>query len=728
MSETARQPVEVKQEVVDDDNDLLAGMDTGTSLDMAVNVVAESEQRNLEKRTRSSEEKSATPEPEEPKPKKRGRKPKISANDDADWQPGKKKPELKTFGMSSRPRRSVNYASLADDPIPEELEEAEGPKRKRKIKDEDLDFSKILAAPYPPKTRKFRAFPDEDLTFDIESRILQAIPSPSVERPVPEQRKLLADVDNYHAVRRGSAGYRRFVAYINDSQFDGLNNAVVNYFEAKPEPLIAMKAKVLRHLWNMMPIMQRKEWEKKARDDAFQSFKLIGLLVLPPCEFPLESTLEKKIRHPRNLQTSIANCDCCELRPTFYNVRDMVSHFTRYHDAVHFYGCHLCLRMFPTQTQWINHSCQAFSSYLLENAINSSLTEMKFALVYLSCSDCGIWIPLRVSSHAEKFWTFLNAVVYAHNCGTLVPVIIYLAREIPGEGVNKKMTFPVYPRINCEIPLCCNECNIADFPNVAAIEAHFKNEHPENLKRCTRCDEKFGTDLAFRFHLTHHFGESLMIANYLKYSATYHPPPTSERLLHYGFKKENVLVGGVTELPKVPKNITADYVQPDENTIRAKFKNSLNDEQRDAGMASNSQNRNKRTDRGYEFFDYSEFNMDDDEIEAAKRIEEIIQKTGDVELIETGDKILEPKKIIELLKDGKAREEWSLENCTDVMAEDIARSFTKEVHVPVSGCTDPLKDFLLVNRIYEYCGKCETLFYTDRADHVKQCDCDNASY
>ncbi|CAI5445702.1 unnamed protein product [Caenorhabditis angaria] len=671
----------------------------------------------------------------------------------------KEKVELKTFGLSSRPRRSVNYASIerGDEATAQSLltEFTSTTKKRGKRTRDELDENyedepeKCVKPPkkQPVSHLRYHAAVNrvtiaKNIGQKYETELAKLLPKVDAERPSIESRSTWSTLDNEPTIRKSSGGFRRFLAWMSDELITKLAVFIEENFKLEAETDVEKMCKVVRHAWNSQSKKLRKSWEKTAKLDAYESFKLIGGATLPLSEIPGESKLEKEQRRSKKHQ----GADCCELKPVFNTIQDVVSHYLSSHDSVHFYGCHFCFSIYTSLSEFRSHSCEAFATYVLSLTMSGEMMEPKTAYCFLSCSDCGLWLPLRMKM-GQKCWPYFSAAILAHPCKTLVPILIYFPDEVKDPN-QVRLSFNVLPRLSIRVPQSCETCEIPEFSSISACEEHFKTSenHKETLKRCGRCEETFGTDWAFRLHVVQHFNHSLLFANYLKYSATFHPPQFSKRPLHFGIDKRDIIVGGFDanfsdEVECVEKYTFDEFVEPYENMIKSKLRIVIDEgktgHSRSAtpysesdSSCSSSSSRSEiirksdkviRSDLGYEHIDFSEYFDDSDkQKEAKKKCRHVIDTKLD-KMFLNGERLVTPHLVLEMMGTSDEKETLDMNIAEDPLALEFSQQFLRQVDLPLASCIDPLKDFLLFNKIYYYCPDCKVVFSGDIELHDKSC-------
>ncbi|KAK6022603.1 hypothetical protein OSTOST_11684, partial [Ostertagia ostertagi] len=126
---------------------------------------------------------------------------------------------------------------------------------------------------------------------------------------------------------------------------------------------------------------------------------------------------------------------CCSIKAKWKTFTDVQSHMIAGHYTAIFYGCHFCGALFPSVEALLAHTdCTRWTGMLLSQMVKDGgkqirKVHMKVAYMFLVCSDCGLWLPIRVNYAAErlpKAWSFFATVMENHTCKKLVPLLIHM--------------------------------------------------------------------------------------------------------------------------------------------------------------------------------------------------------------------------------------------------------------------------------------------------------------
>ncbi|PIO64676.1 hypothetical protein TELCIR_13683 [Teladorsagia circumcincta] len=123
--------------------------------------------------------------------------------------------------------------------------------------------------------------------------------------------------------------------------------------------------------------------------------------------------------------------------------------------------------------------------------------QMKVAYMFLVCSDCGLWLPIRVNYATErlpKAWSFFATVMENHTCKKLVPLLIYMAELMDVPSRDARVLIQFVPSFLRNFPYTCEECKIDAFATPDEMDLHFQEVHHIKYK-CTKCGECSGTEL-----------------------------------------------------------------------------------------------------------------------------------------------------------------------------------------------------------------------------------------
>uniref|UniRef100_A0A8R1HYY6 C2H2-type domain-containing protein n=1 Tax=Caenorhabditis japonica TaxID=281687 RepID=A0A8R1HYY6_CAEJA len=769
--ELNRPPPPVKLETADVENavntsttdDLLTGLD---ELGELMETEQKKEEEDMAKLAEYMDQEEK--EPTSLIKKRRGKK---STPDGDEKRPNEEtKSPLTTFGHSSRPRRSVNYANIergdeaqAQSLVTEFTSSKKRPKRSRDELDENYEEENGNTSKRKNKKRSSwlstvgkQSSNNIQLLFDEEqcreAEFALCVPSISDERPSSEYRTIGKALDSHVAIRRASGGFRRFVAWLSDSRIITMMTTVERRHVMNTDSEDKRLVKSVRHVYNSMPQHYRRDWEYAAKMDVFESRHFVQGLSMPVSEIVMKSSVEKP---PRNDGVYVQS-NCCSMQPQLSEMRQVAEHYLSEHDVVHFFGCDFCHKVFTSRFELTKHDCHDFATMLLEKTMRQESLEMQAAYMFLCCSECGLWLPVKTSISGMKGWNYFATALANHTCLPLVSIIVYFREALPDDGRSIRMSFQFVCSVDVCFPLSCQECKTEDFRTVAEAEDHFLKNHVP--LQCSKCPKTFGTEFLFKHHQQIHIAQSAQFANYLTYSATYQPPPNSGRLPHIGFKSEITTIGGFTAvevaaLESADAQADEEFVEPFADTKKAKLlrwrrpdsekkakssdsdstfsmeKDKLTDSESDSYSSSSetgSSNKRKkakkdkkqqkkkefRPDFGYEHINRNElFGREKEEQQAIDGLEKLMHK----KLFHTGEHLLNPEDVLKFLEEAV---EPKLPVETDSgLAEEIAEATLKIVNLPISNCIDPLKDLMLINKIFYYCKSCQMVFSTDPQEH-----------
>lgn len=284
--------------------------------------------------------------------------------------------------------------------------------------------------------------------------------------------------------------------------------------------------RAIRHVYNIMPQSYRLDWEHSARMDVVESRKIFDGLCMPLSEVPVKSEEEKvgvfgKLENiiKANLQRVAASfgatairANCCSVEPILGNMRETAEHFLAHHDTVHMFGCHFCCKMFASRYDLTKHACKDFCTYLVELTMQGKPLELETGYMFLCCTQCGLWLPVKTSPAGNKGWPYFASTLVGffmniksekrryfqtnHNCATLTPIVIYFRQPFPDEGKNVRVQFPVMSHIDHGFPMKCSECDTDDFKTLDEAEEHFKEKH--EVIQCEKCPKTFGTKFLWK--------------------------------------------------------------------------------------------------------------------------------------------------------------------------------------------------------------------------------------
>ncbi|VDM65882.1 unnamed protein product [Strongylus vulgaris] len=304
--------------------------------------------------------------------------------------------------------------------------------------------------------------------------------------PDPSQRLYVVRVDSVEALANAGAGFRLMTSCVTDDMmvslfFDwevpylGENSSFLGqhpivelrhlttdrYFVNNNAEDVVQLAQVLRHVWNQLPLGKRLAWEDAAhkaalknhtaRDDgeaAGDEYVHVRSEAMPVREFPfgLDPHLPNSwraqafngpaasdmIRKQRPIISS-----CCDVRETWKSFIDVQAHLLGGHYTAIFYACHFCGVLFHSVEALLTHvDCARWTSMLLNQVVKGGgkqKVEMKVAYLFMVCTDCGLWLPIRVNyppDRLPKAWCFFATVMESHSCKKLVPLLVYMAEYV----------------------------------------------------------------------------------------------------------------------------------------------------------------------------------------------------------------------------------------------------------------------------------------------------------
>ncbi|EGT56626.1 hypothetical protein CAEBREN_25309 [Caenorhabditis brenneri] len=758
-------PPVVKQEVAEEENGAEQNEETpsglaamSTEMQGAVDKDKEATQRMTDFMMRE--------EREPPAKKKKGGKDDEKNKED--------RTPLTTFGFSSRPRRSVNYASIerGDEAQAQSLvTEFTGKKRAKRTRDE-LDGN--YEEGEDNRRRKSRAaqrnqFGGSNSTMangraqvdyikPATEEYSAIIPKPDDERPSLASRSLGAILERLPAVLRASGGFRRYVMWFDDAAAFKLIETVQRRCNLSDDNTANQKVlRALRHAYNSMPKAYRLGWERAAKMDIFDSRLFVPDIAMPLSEIPVKDVTRGDLIRGKGVRSN-----CCPSKPLISTMLQAMEHFLMCHDAVHFFGCDICRKIFPSRYELTRHECKEFNEIIAQSAITGQPLLLEVAYMYLCCSQCGLWLPLKATSDETKGWTYFASSLECHSCKPLVPIIVYFREPLPENEKNVRMNLSIIPHLDVTLELSCKECGIEEFESYAAIEDHFLTKHGGH--DCNKCKIKCGTQFSLKHHQQTHMSSSAQFSNYLLYSATYEPPANSGRVRHIGAGSEIPVCGGCDQAElqqlEMANNKENGLVDPLENTYRRKMymyrdkkskkkENRANGSRREAGDSSgDEENSHERNDHDYSSsrdtdnddctsnirrkkekplvkkydpdLGYEHVNKEKmfEKTESEKECRKIMDRLFNMKSLMGHQRLLMPDEALEVLKEATAVELPAF-NCP--LAEEIAAALTRPLSLPVANCIDPLKDFVLLNKIFVYCKHCDTVVSRDIATHSMEC-------
>ncbi|KJH50351.1 hypothetical protein DICVIV_03479 [Dictyocaulus viviparus] len=321
--------------------------------------------------------------------------------------------------------------------------------------------------------------------------------------PDPVQRLYVVRVDSLNALVNAGAGFRLLARCVTDDMMVSLFHLTTDrYFvNSNVEDVLQLAQ------WNVLPLSKRLAWENAARKLALNKFsnKVVESLesgdvcisneAMPIREFPFgidysensfsvsdkscKSLVLDASRKLRGIQSS-----CCSIRETWHSFIDVQSHLLSGHYTAIFYGCHFCGLLFHSVEALLSHSeCVRWSRMLLSEMVKGGgkqfhKVEMKIAYLFMVCTDCGLWLPIRES----------------HSCKKLLPLLVYMAERMEVPSRDARLLIQLIPSFLKNFPIACEECKIDLFPTPDEMDSHFQNVHHIKYK-CTKCGHCSGTEL-----------------------------------------------------------------------------------------------------------------------------------------------------------------------------------------------------------------------------------------
>ncbi|ETN78276.1 hypothetical protein NECAME_10473 [Necator americanus] len=111
---------------------------------------------------------------------------------------------------------------------------------------------------------------------------------------------------------------------------------------------------------------------------------------------------------------------CCDVRETWKSFINVQSHLLAGHYTAMFYACHFCGVLYHSVETLLGHAdCPRWTSMLLNQMVKGGgkqirKVEMKVAYLFMVCTDCGLWLPIRVNyppDRLPKAWCFFATVM-----------------------------------------------------------------------------------------------------------------------------------------------------------------------------------------------------------------------------------------------------------------------------------------------------------------------------
>uniref|UniRef100_A0A7I5E9J3 C2H2-type domain-containing protein n=2 Tax=Trichostrongylidae TaxID=6315 RepID=A0A7I5E9J3_HAECO len=590
--------------------------------------------------------------------------------------------------------------------------------------------------------------------------------------PDPMQRLYVVRVDGVEALQHAGAGFRLMTSCVTDDMMVSLFHVTTDryYVNNNAEDVLQL-AQVLRHVWNMLPLKTRLAWEDAARkaalttkekeeasekeekekedekekekEDEKEKVEEGGeegpsrKATMPLRDFPfgIEPTEHQHaenapcqlltVHGPHPVDAARKNraieSSCCSIQGKWKTFTDVQSHMIAGHYTAIFYGCHFCGTLYQSVEALLGHSdCTRWSAMLLTQMVKDGgkrmrKVHMRVAYMFLVCSDCGLWLPIRVNYPTDrlpKAWSFFATVMENHSCKKLVPLLIYMAElmEVPTRDARIFL-----------IPV--KSAKSKRFSSPDEMDLHFQKVHHIKYK-CTKCGECSGTELYHKAHLTTHLSDSLLLADYLRTSCTFHPPPHCGNAPEVVGSDQRTPASGGSTTTQNPTLMAHDLVSHCEELPELKILNSL-ENAKIAGVSSEEETDEEeeadpckhRADAAYENFDYSLLERSQEEKEAKKEVNEIFHKvngTSDLEdaVLNWRCRVNDPVKTVAMLNAHPPRTvTLTTSLAADKFADLLVSKFMKRISLPISACMELLSGNLFLKR-FMFCSICNTILTT----------------
>ncbi|CAJ0596915.1 unnamed protein product [Cylicocyclus nassatus] len=566
--------------------------------------------------------------------------------------------------------------------------------------------------------------------------------------PDPSQRLYVVRVDSVEALTNAGAGFRLMTSCVTDDMMVSLFHlATDKYFVNTNAEDVVQLAQVLRHVWNQLPLYTRLAWEDAAHKAALKNHTdreeeesageegvHVRKEVMPVREFPfgLDPMLSKSWRAQAFNGPAVSDMvrkqrpilsSCCSIRETWRSFIDVQSHLLAAHYTAMFYACHFCGVLHQSVEALLTHvDCSRWTSMLLNRMVkggDKQKVEMKVAYLFMVCTDCGLWLPIRVNyppDRLPKAWCFFATVMENHSCKKLVPLVVYMAEAVDVPSRDARLVVHFVPSFLKNFPVSCEECQINAFSSPDEMDHHFQNVHHTRFK-CTKCGECSGTEMFHRAHLASHLSDSLLLADYLRTSCTFYPPPFCDGPPVVGANGETPACGGCTSTI-TPSPMGHDLLDHCEPLVKTKLINALTlAKSAVSDDDDDDEDTKRRADMGFENFDYSELEFSPDEKEAKNLINEFFHKVNgtsepDDDVLDWSIRVNDYKKVVELLSpERKLGVNFAAPRTvlgSDNFADLLVTKFTKRISLPISACMELLSGNLLLKR-FMYCTACNSI-------------------
>ncbi|KAK5977945.1 hypothetical protein GCK32_001972 [Trichostrongylus colubriformis] len=587
--------------------------------------------------------------------------------------------------------------------------------------------------------------------------------------PDPMQRLYVVRVDGVEALQNAGAGFRLMTSCVTDDMMVSLFHVTTDrYFVNSNAEDVLQLAQVLRHVWNMLPLQTRLAWEDAARKLALTSevAKENGEAnedkenneenneapsrkeTMPLRDFPFGAKLPEQqqgngpcsrpmVHGPHPIDSARKNrtieSSCCSIHSKWATFTDVQSHMIAGHYSAVFYGCHFCGVLYSSVEALLAHSdCTRWAGMLLSQMVKDGgkqirRVHMKVAYMFLVCSDCGLWLPIRVNYPTDrlpKAWSFFATVMENHSCKKVVPLLIYMAElmEVPSRDARVLIQF--VPSFLKNFPYSCEECKIEAFATPDEMDLHFQKVHHIKYK-CTKCGECSGTELYHKAHLSTHLSDSLLLADYLRTTCTFHPPPHCRDAPEVvGCDQRSPASGGATTTHTATL-LEHDLINHCDELAKLKILNSL-ENAKIAGASSEEETDEEeeadpckhRADAAYEEFDYSLLESSQEEKEAKREVNDFFHKingTSEPEeaVLDWRSRVNDPIKTVTMLNTHAKANIVTLETslAADKFAELLVAKFAKRISLPISACMELLSGNLFLKR-FMFCTICNTIVTT----------------
>ncbi|EYC19915.1 hypothetical protein Y032_0023g778 [Ancylostoma ceylanicum] len=605
----------------------------------------------------------------------------------------------------------------------------------------------------------------EKLLQEEVSLYEQHLPTLPPVIPDPSQRLYVVRVDSVDALVNAGAGFRLMTSCITDDMMVSLFHLTTDrYFVNNNAEDVVQLAQVLRHVWNQLPLKKRIAWENAARKAALESNTTrdddesageedvhVRSEVMPLREFPFgmnlknDDMLNDRSSNDRSWRIQALNgptpsdmvrkqraieSSCCEVREMWKSFINVQSHLLAGHYTAMFYACHFCGVLYHSVETLLGHAdCPRWTSMLLTQMVKGGgkqirKVEMKVAYLFMVCTDCGLWLPIRVNyppDRLPKAWCFFATVMESHSCKKLVPLLVYMAENMDVPSRDARLLIHFVPSFLKDFPISCEECQINAFVTPDEMDLHFQRVHHIKFK-CTKCGECSGTEMYHKAHLASHLSDSLLLADYLRTSCTFHPPPHCGGPPVVGANRKIAASGGITTTI-TPCPLGHDLIDHCEPLVEAKILNALDNAKVSTALSEEETDEEEsgskqRPDMGFENYEYSELEVPHDEKEAKKEINQYFHNLhgtseADDDVLDWRTRVNNYKEVVDVLKNpvqkiGIDFSELTKRVGSDKFADMLVAKFTKRISLPISACMELLSGNLLLKR-FMYCTACNTI-------------------